>query len=96
MELADRIVSHAADGVVCYQDYSALGLILELLNRGIRVPSDVAITGFDNLPIGKAYSIGLTTYAFSAELVRATPPGSSGRVCWATQGRRSRCSSPAS
>src|SRR5262249_7098427 len=68
-ELADQIVAQAADGVVCYQDYTALGLILELLNRGVRVPADVAITGFDNLPIGKAYSIGVTTYAFSSETV---------------------------
>jgi LacI family transcriptional regulator len=68
-DLADRILSRRVDGVVCYQDYTALGLILELLNRGIRVPADVAITGFDNLPIGKAYSIGVTTYAFSSETV---------------------------
>jgi LacI family transcriptional regulator len=68
-DLVDRALAHAADGVVCYQDYTALGLILELLNRGVRVPADVAITGFDNLPIGKAYSIGVTTYAFSAESV---------------------------
>jgi LacI family transcriptional regulator len=44
-------------------------LILELLNRGIRVPADIAVTGFDDLPIGKAYSIGVTTYAFSSEAV---------------------------
>lgn len=68
-ELANRIRSQAIDGVVCYQDYVALGLILELLNRRIRVPRDVAVTGFDNLPIGKAYSIGVTTYAFSSESV---------------------------
>ncbi len=85
-ELADRIRTHAADGVVCYQDYTALGLILELLNRGVRVPADVAITGFDNLPIGKAYSIGVTTYAFSSEsvarqairLIRAASRGDTG------------------
>ncbi len=64
-KLADRLLARHADGVVCFQDYTALGLILELLNRGVRVPSDVAVTGFDNLPIGKAYSIGVTTYAFS-------------------------------
>jgi LacI family transcriptional regulator len=68
-ELADQVVAQGADGVVCHQDYTALGLILELLNRGIRVPTDIAITGFDDLPIGKAYSIGVTTYAFSSEAV---------------------------
>jgi LacI family transcriptional regulator len=68
-ELADKLIAHGADGVVCYQDYTALGLVLELLNRGVRVPSDMAITGFDNLPIGKSYSIGVTTYAFSPEAI---------------------------
>jgi LacI family transcriptional regulator len=68
-QLADQIIAHGADAVVCYQDYTSLGLILELLNRGVRVPGDIAITGFDNLPIGKSYSIGVTTYAFSAEAI---------------------------
>jgi LacI family transcriptional regulator len=68
-ELVDQIIAQGTDAVVCYQDYTALGLILELLNRGIRVPADIAITGFDNLPIGKSYSIGVTTYAFSAEAI---------------------------
>ncbi len=68
-DLACQILAEKADAVVCYQDYTALGLILELLAREVRVSSDVAITGFDNLPIGKAYSIGVTTYAFSPESV---------------------------
>jgi len=74
-ELARQLISHSVDSVVCYQDYTALGLILELLNQGIRVPADMAITGFDNLAIGKAYSIGITTYAFSAEAVARQPIG---------------------
>lgn len=68
-DLACQILAEKADAVVCYQDYTVLGLILELLAREVRVSSDVAITGFDNLPIGKAYSIGVTTYAFSPESV---------------------------
>jgi LacI family transcriptional regulator len=68
-DLADRLLRLEADGVVCYQDYTALGLIVELLARGLRVPTDVAITGFDNLPIGKAFALGVTTYAFPAEAI---------------------------
>jgi LacI family transcriptional regulator len=68
-DLADQIIAQRVDAVVCYQDYTALGLILELLNRGIRVPFDIAVTGFDDLPIGKSYSIGVTSYSFSAEAV---------------------------
>jgi LacI family transcriptional regulator len=68
-DLADRLLRLKADGVVCYQDYAALGLIVELLARGLRVPADVAITGFDNLPIGKAFALGVTTYAFPAEAI---------------------------
>ena len=68
-ELADQLIAQKADAAVCYQDYTALGLILELLNRGVRVPLDIAITGFDDLPIGKSYSIGVTTYAFSSEAI---------------------------
>jgi LacI family transcriptional regulator len=56
-----------ADGVLCYEDYTAMGLILELLTRRIRVPADVAVAGFDNLPIGSSFSMGVTTYALALE-----------------------------
>ncbi len=68
-ELAARVLSESIDGLVCYQDYTAIGIIMELLIRGARVPDDVAITGFDDLPIGNSFAIGVTTYGFPSEAV---------------------------
>lgn len=63
--VVDRVLASEADAVVCYQDYTAIGLIMELLNRGKRVPADVSVVGFEDLPIGSTFSIGITTYCFS-------------------------------
>jgi LacI family transcriptional regulator len=67
--LTDHLLKHRADGVVCYQDYTAIGIILEVLRRGLAVPRDMAVVGFDNLPIGDTFSIGVSTYAFPSEKV---------------------------
>jgi LacI family transcriptional regulator len=44
-----------------------MGIIVELLTRGLRVPEDVAVVGFDDLPIGNSFTIGVTSYAYPAE-----------------------------
>jgi len=66
-DLAEALAVQRADGVVCYQDYVALGLIPELTARGLRVPDDVGVVGFDDLPVDAP--LGVTTYAFPAEAV---------------------------
>jgi LacI family transcriptional regulator len=69
--LTDRILENQVDGVLCFQDYTAVGLILELFRRGVRVPQDVAVVGCDDLPIGNTFSIGVTTFAYPAvEIMR--------------------------
>ncbi len=69
--LADELTSRHIDGVICYQDAFAIGLIVELFSRGLRVPDDIAVVGFDNLPIGDLFTVGVTTYAYpGAGIVR--------------------------
>jgi LacI family transcriptional regulator len=64
--LTTQLIDHKADGVVCYHDYTAMGLILEMLSRGLQVPRDVGLIGFGDLPLGNSFTIGLTTFAAPA------------------------------
>jgi LacI family transcriptional regulator len=66
-KLADQVRKLNVDGVVCYHDYTAMGLIFELLARGMSVPEDVAVVGFYDLPIGTSFNIGVTTHAYPSE-----------------------------
>ncbi|MFI9555687.1 LacI family DNA-binding transcriptional regulator [Nonomuraea endophytica] len=47
--------------VVCANDETALGLLIGALGRGLSVPADVAITGFDDVPMASLVQPRLTT-----------------------------------
>ncbi len=49
------------EAVVCANDYMAAGLVKELIQNGIRVPEDVIVTGFDNVPNLNLDQLKLTT-----------------------------------
>ncbi len=52
---------YAFDGVICYNDQMARGVIKAFLEKGIHVPEDIAVIGFDNTPAEKNEPIPLTT-----------------------------------
>jgi LacI family repressor for deo operon, udp, cdd, tsx, nupC, and nupG len=49
------------DAVFCYNDLLALGAIRTLLTRGLRIPEDVAVVGFDDIEAGRYNTPTLTT-----------------------------------
>jgi LacI family transcriptional regulator len=59
--LAARAADELPTAIMCGNDLIALGLLLEFSRRGIRVPEDVSIVGFDDLSWSEAATVPLTT-----------------------------------
>ncbi len=49
------------DGVFCGNDMMAIGALLAFQEAGVRCPEDVAVVGFDDVPIAALVRPGLTT-----------------------------------
>lgn len=47
--------------IVCANDQMAIGVMTGLRSRGVRVPGDVAVTGFDGIDLGRHFQPPLTT-----------------------------------
>lgn len=65
--IADQVVSKRADAVFAYSDRVAIGMLRRFAERGIRVPEDVAVVGFDDLPVARFLAIGLSTVSQPVE-----------------------------
>lgn len=61
------LASQRPDAVVCYNDLIAIGLMHEAQSLGIRVPEDVAIAGFDDVPVAAYMHPALTTVNMRSE-----------------------------
>jgi LacI family transcriptional regulator len=69
--LLDRPAGCDFTALVCGNDLLALGALLECQERGIRVPRDLSITGFDDIELAAELPPGLTTmHVPSAEIGR--------------------------
>ncbi|AQQ70865.1 Arabinose metabolism transcriptional repressor [Limihaloglobus sulfuriphilus] len=80
-EYLDRL---DADGIMCTNDTLAAILMREMLGRGIKIPEEIKLTGFDDSPIAAYLPVPLTTMrqpvdALAAEAIRAIESRSSNR-----------------
>jgi LacI family transcriptional regulator len=59
------------DGLFAANDVSAVAVMVELKARGIKVPGDIAVVGFNNVQISRAVEPPLTTIHYpSVEMGR--------------------------
>lgn len=61
----DAALATRATAVVAFSDYVALGVLMRAGELGLRVPDDLSITGFDDIPVSRVAGPGLTTVAAS-------------------------------
>ncbi len=59
--------SELPGAVVCANDLIALGVIAELIKRGIRIPDEVAVSGYDNTDFSEGTAPTLTSVESFAE-----------------------------
>lgn len=63
---ADAVCASGATAVLAFNDLVAMGLLSALTDRGIRVPADISLAGFDDIPFARYTSPPLTTAAVPA------------------------------
>jgi LacI family transcriptional regulator len=65
----EQVVAHLLEqgrmprALLCANDQTAIGAMSALRRAGVRIPADVAVTGFDGVDVGRHVHPGLTTVA---------------------------------
>ncbi|TDE94980.1 LacI family transcriptional regulator [Occultella glacieicola] len=60
-DAADAALTHGPTAIACFNDLVAFGVLNRLTERGIGVPTDVSLTGFDDIDFSAYSSPALTT-----------------------------------
>ncbi|RLK52462.1 LacI family DNA-binding transcriptional regulator [Microbacterium telephonicum] len=64
--VADAVLDSGASGVLAFNDLVAMGLLSAVGDRGIRVPEQLSVAGFDDIPFARYTTPPLTTAAVPA------------------------------
>ncbi len=59
--ILDRIRSQKTEAFVCINDSTAADLVYFCVRNGIKIPQDVRVVGFDDLPTDESLPVSLTT-----------------------------------
>ena len=86
-EAAEAVLASGATAVLAFNDLVAMGLISALTERGVSVPEQISVVGFDDIPFARYVTPPLTTAAVPVtelgqqawlrmwDLLEGRPPG---------------------
>jgi len=60
-QVVDTVLASGATGVLAFNDLVAMGLMSALGEHGVRVPEDISVAGFDDIPFAQYLTPPLTT-----------------------------------
>jgi DNA-binding LacI/PurR family transcriptional regulator len=66
-EAAGALLAHGPDAIFCENDLMAMAVLDTARGRGLRVPEDLAVIGFDDIPAAALPAYALTTVAQDAQ-----------------------------
>jgi LacI family transcriptional regulator len=64
---ADQVLAADVTAVIAYNDLVALGLLHRFAARGVAVPTDISLLGFDDIALAEMVHPSLTTVALPKE-----------------------------
>ena len=56
-------ISERPTAIICFNDMQAIGVMQTLQQANLRIPEDISVTGFDNIPLAEFLYPALTTYS---------------------------------
>ncbi|MGZ4661264.1 MAG: LacI family DNA-binding transcriptional regulator, partial [Arthrobacter sp.] len=62
-QAVDSVMASGATGILAFNDLVAMGLLSGLHEHGVRIPEDISVTGFDDIPFARYTTPPLTTAA---------------------------------